>query len=92
MRLILWADEDKVELAVINPAYVMGPVLHGSQCTSMEVSYPTIHLAVASTPPPHDKVRGEGDVLESQHPCVFVHVSVYTEFVWTVFPELLSLL
>ncbi|XP_064614820.1 uncharacterized protein LOC135479039 isoform X1 [Liolophura sinensis] len=30
-------DDDKVELAVINPAYVMGPVLHGSQCTSMEV-------------------------------------------------------
>ncbi|KAL8593570.1 hypothetical protein ACOMHN_024273 [Nucella lapillus] len=30
-------DEDKIELAVINPAYVMGPVLHGSQCTSMEV-------------------------------------------------------
>ncbi|KAK7090238.1 uncharacterized protein [Littorina saxatilis] len=30
-------DEDKIELAVINPAYVMGPVLHGSQCTSMEI-------------------------------------------------------
>lgn len=30
-------DEDKIELAVINPAYVMGPVLNGSQCTSMEV-------------------------------------------------------
>ncbi|XP_071086097.1 uncharacterized protein [Haliotis cracherodii] len=30
-------DSDKIELAVVNPAYVMGPVLHGSQCTSMEV-------------------------------------------------------
>lgn len=30
-------DEDKIELAVVNPAYVMGPVLNGSQCTSMEV-------------------------------------------------------
>ena len=38
LMLIVWPDEDKVELAVINPAYVMGPVLHGSQCTSIEVS------------------------------------------------------
>ncbi|KAL5004088.1 hypothetical protein ScPMuIL_017544 [Solemya velum] len=30
-------DEDKIELAVVNPAYVMGPVLNGSQCTSLEV-------------------------------------------------------
>ncbi|XP_022337706.2 uncharacterized protein LOC111133530 [Crassostrea virginica] len=30
-------DEDKIELAVINPAYVMGPVLNGSLCTSSEV-------------------------------------------------------
>lgn len=32
------SDEDKIELAVINPAYVMGPVLNGSLCTSSEVS------------------------------------------------------
>lgn len=30
-------DEDKIELAVINPAYVMGPVISGSQCVSMDV-------------------------------------------------------
>lgn len=30
-------DEDKIELAVINPAYVMGPVINGSQCVSMEI-------------------------------------------------------
>lgn len=30
-------DEDKIELAVINPAYVMGPVISGSQCASMDV-------------------------------------------------------
>lgn len=30
-------DEDKIELAVINPAYVMGPVINGSQCTSLEI-------------------------------------------------------
>lgn len=30
-------DEDKIELAVINPSYVMGPVINGSQCTSMEI-------------------------------------------------------
>ena len=34
----LLSDEDKIELAVINPAYVMGPVINGSQCVSMEVS------------------------------------------------------
>jgi hypothetical protein len=41
-------EEDKLELAVINPAYVMGPVLHGSQCTSMEVSFYSL-LAFART-------------------------------------------
>nr|XP_034328392.1 putative uncharacterized oxidoreductase YDR541C [Crassostrea gigas] len=30
-------DEDKIELAVINPAYVMGPVINGSMSTSSEV-------------------------------------------------------
>ncbi|KAK3096206.1 hypothetical protein FSP39_024464 [Pinctada imbricata] len=30
-------DEDKIELAVVNPAYVMGPVINGSQCKSLEV-------------------------------------------------------
>lgn len=30
-------DEDKIELAVVNPAYVMGPVINGSQCTSLEI-------------------------------------------------------
>ncbi|XP_045199960.2 uncharacterized protein LOC123554112 [Mercenaria mercenaria] len=30
-------DEDKIELAVVNPGYVMGPVLHGAQCTSTDV-------------------------------------------------------
>lgn len=30
-------DEDKIELAVVNPAYVMGPVINGAQCTSLEV-------------------------------------------------------
>lgn len=30
-------DEDKIELAVVNPGYVMGPVLSGAQCTSTEV-------------------------------------------------------
>lgn len=30
-------DEDKIELAVMNPGYVMGPVLVGAQCTSTDV-------------------------------------------------------
>lgn len=30
-------DEDKIELSVVNPAYVMGPVINGSQCTSLEI-------------------------------------------------------
>ncbi|XP_061170792.1 uncharacterized protein LOC133180267 [Saccostrea echinata] len=30
-------DEDKIELAVINPGYVMGPVINGSMSTSSEV-------------------------------------------------------
>ncbi|KAH3878164.1 uncharacterized protein LOC127874026 [Dreissena polymorpha] len=30
-------DEDKVELAVVNPSYVMGPVLNGSKCSSTDV-------------------------------------------------------
>lgn len=40
LSLIL-SDEDKIELAVINPAYVMGPVINGSMCTSSEVSRST---------------------------------------------------
>ena len=35
--ILVYLDEDKIELAVINPAYVMGPVINGSQCVSMEV-------------------------------------------------------
>lgn len=30
-------DEDKIELAVVNPSYVMGPVINGSQSNSLEV-------------------------------------------------------
>lgn len=40
LSLIL-SDEDKIELAVINPAYVMGPVINGSMSTSSEVSRST---------------------------------------------------
>lgn len=29
-------DDEKFELAVINPGFILGPVLHGSNCTSME--------------------------------------------------------
>ncbi|XP_046853004.1 phenylacetaldehyde reductase-like [Xenia sp. Carnegie-2017] len=31
------SDEQKFELVAINPGYVLGPVFHGSKCTSMEV-------------------------------------------------------
>ncbi|XP_060599031.1 uncharacterized protein LOC132752687 [Ruditapes philippinarum] len=30
-------DEDKIELSVVNPGYVLGPVLSGAQCTSTDV-------------------------------------------------------
>lgn len=43
-------DEDKIELAVINPAYVMGPVLHGSQCTSMEVLKRLLERSLPAVP------------------------------------------
>ncbi|KAK7478306.1 hypothetical protein BaRGS_00030458, partial [Batillaria attramentaria] len=43
-------DEDKIELAVINPAYVMGPVLHGSQCTSMEVAKRLLERSLPAVP------------------------------------------
>ena len=33
----LLPDEQKYELVVINPGYMLGPILHGSSCTSMEV-------------------------------------------------------
>ncbi len=33
----LLPDEQKFELVVINPGYMIGPVLQGSNCTSMEV-------------------------------------------------------
>lgn len=35
--LYLQIDEQKFELVVINPGYILGPVFHGSSCTSMEV-------------------------------------------------------
>lgn len=38
---LIFSDEDKIELAVINPAYVMGPVINGSMSTSSEVSRST---------------------------------------------------
>ena len=32
-----FADDKKFELSVVNPAYVIGPVLSGSTCSSMEL-------------------------------------------------------
>ena len=31
------ADDEKFELVVVNPGYMLGPVLKGTACTSMEV-------------------------------------------------------
>ena len=31
-------DDEKFELCTINPGLILGPVLHGSKCTSMEVN------------------------------------------------------
>lgn len=36
-------DDEKFELTVINPGFIMGPVLHGSNCTSMEVQIRPFH-------------------------------------------------
>ena len=30
-------DDEKFELCCINPGLILGPLLHGSTCTSMEV-------------------------------------------------------
>lgn len=35
--VFLQSDEQKFDLVAINPGYMLGPVLHGSWCTSMEV-------------------------------------------------------
>jgi len=34
---ILLLDDEKFELCCINPGLILGPVLHGSSCTSIEV-------------------------------------------------------
>ena len=34
---ILLVDDEKFELCCINPGLILGPVLHGSSCTSIEV-------------------------------------------------------
>ena len=34
---ILPVDDEKFELCCINPGLILGPVLHGSSCTSIEV-------------------------------------------------------
>lgn len=39
ISLVIITDEKKIEMVVINPALVLGPVLHGSTCTSMEVCF-----------------------------------------------------
>ena len=33
----LYVDDEQFELCTINPGYILGPVLKGSTCTSMEV-------------------------------------------------------
>ncbi|KAK6195722.1 hypothetical protein SNE40_001090 [Patella caerulea] len=43
-------DSDKIELAVINPSYVMGPVLSGSNCTSMEIVKRLLERAMPAVP------------------------------------------
>lgn len=46
--LCLFADDERFELCTINPGFIMGPVLQGSTCTSMEVDlmfYPVISLS-----------------------------------------------
>lgn len=35
--MFLSTDDEKFELSCINPGLILGPVLHGSTCTSMEV-------------------------------------------------------
>ncbi|ESP04513.1 hypothetical protein LOTGIDRAFT_136119 [Lottia gigantea] len=42
--------EEKIELAVINPAFVMGPVLHGSTGTSQEVVKRLLEKAMPAIP------------------------------------------
>ena len=36
-HVFLSTDDEKFELSCINPGLILGPVLHGSTCTSMEV-------------------------------------------------------
>ena len=35
--LFSFTEDEKFELCVINPGFILGPVLIGSTCTSMEV-------------------------------------------------------
>ena len=45
-RSLLFSDDEKFELCTINPGLILGPILHGSNCTSMEVRI------IFFTPPP----------------------------------------
>ena len=45
-RSMLFSDDEKFELCTINPGLILGPILHGSNCTSMEVRI------IFFTPPP----------------------------------------
>ena len=35
--MFYFVDDEKFELSVVNPTLIMGPVLKGSTCTSIEV-------------------------------------------------------
>ena len=45
LALFFLLGDEKFELAVINPGLILGPVLHGSTCTSMEVQTTCIILS-----------------------------------------------
>ena len=45
LALFFLLGDEKFELAVINPGLILGPVLHGSTCTSMEVQITCIILS-----------------------------------------------
>jgi len=34
---LIYVDDEKFELCTINPGFILGPILQGTLCTSMEV-------------------------------------------------------
>ncbi|CAH1782169.1 unnamed protein product, partial [Owenia fusiformis] len=58
-------EEERFEIATIQPGYVLGPIIHGSMCTSMEVPKKLLERAMPGLPKLNFNIVDVRDVAEA---------------------------